>query len=436
MKKAIKLISLLMALVMVLGLFSGCVESNLSVEDDGDMETLTMTIGVPADSSNDAWKEIIGTWKEDMELFYAFDLKVVSVPTDEAGYKDFMKKVDRGDIALFIAPPSAMTEQLRLDESLVSMDALAKDYTALYDNVSEAALDLAVSEDTFHWALPLSASYQGLFYNTEVFEQHQIAVPTNWAELLAAIEALKTAGVTPISAGFSDEGLNYMVDELIFSEGGVADHSYQPTFGIVSSWERAIKSLKELEAAGAFTSDCYNNSFDNAVASFESGEAAMIVAPSSIMSELDPDTIGFMPLPATSTGKRAANSVVGELEYGVFISRKYYQKQDDRYMEALMELMGTDYITSADLYNALKNEGTYSPIKSYYDDAENEMEELLGEIVSKEGSVGDVPMSSHLYTFDNLVDSFRKVLTGADMETELLAAAQAEIAAAEEAEKE
>ena len=437
MKKAIKLISLLMALMMVLGLFSGCVESNLSVEDDGDMETLKMTIGVPADSSNEAWKEIISLWKEDMELFYSFDLKVVTVPTEESAYKDFMKKVDRGDIALFIAKPSEMTEQLRLDESLVDVDTLCKKYTALYDNVSETALDLAVEEDTYHWALPLVGSYQGLFYNAELFEQHQIAVPTNWAEMLTAIEALKAAGVTPIAAGFADEGLSYMVDELILSEGGVADHSYQPTFGIVSSWERAIATIQSLETAGAFTADCYNNTFDNAFSSFENGEAAMIVAPSSVLAEMDVDldSTGFMAMPATATGNRAPNSVVGEMEYGVYFSLKYYQKQDERYMEAMMELLGDDYITSSDLYNALKDVGTFSAVRSYYDDAENLLEETLGEVVTEEGSVGDVPMTNHLYTFDNLVDSFRKVLTGTDMETELLAAAEAEIQAAEEAEK-
>ena len=435
MKKAIKLISLLMALILTLGLFTGCTESNLSVEDDGDLETLTMTVGVPADSSNTDWREIISLWMEDMELYYTCDLKIVSVPTEEAGYKDFMKKVDRGEIAMFIAEPSAMTEQLRLDESLVEVDTIQKEYTALYDDISEAALDLAMEEDTYHWAYPLSGSYQGLYYNTEIFEQHQIAVPTNWAELLTAVEGLKTAGVTPIAAGFADEGLNYMVDELILSEGGVADHSYQPTFGIVSSWERAIQHLKELETAGAFTSDCYNNTFDNAVDSFLNGQAAMIVAPSTAFNgALDLDTTGFMGLPATSTGKRGANAIVGELEYGVYFSLKYYQKQDERYMEALIDLLNDDYITSPDLYNMLKDEGTFSAVKSYYDDAENNIEECLGEILTAEGSEADLPMSKHLYTFDNLVDAFRNVLTGADMETELLAAAQTEIQAAEEAE--
>lgn len=44
----------------------------------------------------------------------------------------------------------------------------------------------------------------GLFYNKEIFEKHNLQVPTTWNEFVNVVETLKAAGVAPIGLGGKD----------------------------------------------------------------------------------------------------------------------------------------------------------------------------------------------------------------------------------------
>ncbi len=436
MKKAIKLWSLLTVLVLVLSLFSGCTEANMDTDEE-DLSILKMTVGVPADSSSpnwDEWRELMQTWVQDFKDYYYIDLNIVSVPTDEEGLEKFIKKVKRGQVSCFVGSSDETVNKLIEKEAIYKVETIVGEYTALLESVPAGVQTLSLEDDSFLWMMPLYGTYQGVFYNPELFEKNQIAVPTDWASLLTAIDQFKALGITPISAGFADKGLGYMVDELVLSEGGTAEHSYQPTFGTVSSWERAVAELKNLEAVGAFTPDCYNVTFDTALENFLNGSAAMIVAPATEMEgEIDPDSVEVMGLPATPGGQREKGAFVGDVEHGVYVSTNTYQKKNIRFAEALVMLMGEDYFGSPEFYNLVKSDSTFCANTAYFygGEEENALEESVGKMLG-ESAAADLSMSQNLKTYDNLIDAFRKVLKGADMETELLAAAKAEIAAQNE----
>ena len=438
MKKAIKLFSLLMALILTMSLFTGCTQTNQDAGDE-ELETLTMTIAVPADLyENEDMQELLNTWKEDLEMFEEFELKVETIPTEEKEIKKFVRKVKSGKIAMVYAPNGEVADQMIEKGAVLKMRNMESTYTEVLKDVTDASLKLGMAEDAFNWMKPVVGTYQGLFYNTEIFEEHQIEVPTTWDGLLAAIGQLNAAGITPISAGFSDVGFNYMIDELVLSEGGTADHSYQPAFGYVSSWGRVAEDLKQLEAAGAFTADCYNVTFESALDSFLDGSDAMIVAPSTVFSgELDEDVMNVIGFPATPTGIRDKGDFVGDVTYGVYVSLKYYQKKNTRHADLLNNMLSNDYFGSPDFYNIVKKEGTFSAYASTYygGEEENSLEKSVGKFLGKSADA-DYPIDRSLATFDNLVETYRKIMKGADMETELLAAAEVEIQAKAEAEKE
>lgn len=44
----------------------------------------------------------------------------------------------------------------------------------------------------------------GVYYNTKIFDQLKIAVPTNYSELIAAAEKIKAAGITPFTLADRD----------------------------------------------------------------------------------------------------------------------------------------------------------------------------------------------------------------------------------------
>lgn len=72
---------------------------------------------------------------------------------------------------------------------------------------AQAALEL-YGKDGEYYGVPWSWGAVGMFYNTELFAQAGLdpeAPPATWDELLAAVQTLKDAGITPISLGEGDK---------------------------------------------------------------------------------------------------------------------------------------------------------------------------------------------------------------------------------------
>jgi raffinose/stachyose/melibiose transport system substrate-binding protein len=71
---------------------------------------------------------------------------------------------------------------------------------------AKAALEL-YGQNGEYYGVPYTWGAVGLFYNKELFEQAGLdpeAPPTTWTEFLAAVQALKDAGINPIAIGEAD----------------------------------------------------------------------------------------------------------------------------------------------------------------------------------------------------------------------------------------
>lgn len=62
------------------------------------------------------------------------------------------------------------------------------------------------------FGVPNYAEYTMVYYNKNLFQQHGVAVPTTFDELVAAMEKFKQAGVTPLSVG----GKEYPAQQLMY----------------------------------------------------------------------------------------------------------------------------------------------------------------------------------------------------------------------------
>lgn len=446
MKKMIKLLSLLMALIMAMTMFAGCTTSDQENEaEEEEQKPITMTIGIPVDASDENWSDwesMLATWVEDFEMFYSCTLKFTKVPDaeDTKAMKKFMRQVSSGKIACFFSSREEFIETMIEDETIHPLDTVTGRYTALLEETAEGIFSISEEKIMDNYMFPIYGTFQGLYYNRTLFKELGIENPTSWENLLADIEVLKGKGITPIAAGFADEGLEYMIEEMIMSEGGTAEHSYQPTFGVVASWERAINDIKTLEGLGAFTADCYNVSFEDALQSFLDGTAAMIVAPSTAFEgDLSPEDVKVVGFPNTPTGKREEGAFVGRIEHGIYVGKANFNKKDTRYAECVAELLGTDYFASGEFYELVADlESTFCVDLGYYNDYLYEASHLdsAKSALVKGATAADWTMRERFYTFDTTVESFRKALTGTDVETALLEATNAEIAAVEAAEAE
>jgi len=93
-----------------------------------------------------------------------------------------------------------------------------------YANVIPGPLAKAVTVDGHPYVVPLNMHIQNiLYYNKPLFDELGITAPTNFAELMAAAETIKTAkpDMAPIGLGSKEKwGDAFVFDSILLEEGG------------------------------------------------------------------------------------------------------------------------------------------------------------------------------------------------------------------------
>lgn len=123
-----------------------------------------------------------------------------------------------------------------------------------------------------------------LVYNKALFADHDISVPTTYAEFAAASQTLMDAGITPIYEPFAD-GWHHVLWFLEMgpvyeaANPGLADalNANQATFTDNPTMMTALTQLKEMYDKGYFGADALSNEYVNTEAALASGEYAMTV---------------------------------------------------------------------------------------------------------------------------------------------------------------
>ena len=61
------------------------------------------------------------------------------------------------------------------------------------------------SDEGVTYSLPFAAVSHGVYYNIDIFNANNLAVPATWEDFMAVCQALKDAGIIPIGNGVADE---------------------------------------------------------------------------------------------------------------------------------------------------------------------------------------------------------------------------------------
>lgn len=133
------------------------------------------------------------------------------------------------------------------------------------------------------WGVSATAEIVGFYYNRQVFADNGVEVPTTFAELEAAMDQLKTAGVTPLVFGNLDQwpaihlfgeihgtltSREYL-DSLIYRSGDETWDSEQI--------QEAAAKLQEWEQKGYLLEGYEGLNADDAWPLFAAGEGAMLL---------------------------------------------------------------------------------------------------------------------------------------------------------------
>ncbi|MAU08286.1 MAG: hypothetical protein CL607_00575 [Anaerolineaceae bacterium] len=219
-------------------------------------------------------------------------------------------------------------------------DGLAMPVTEYVEawGLSDSFLPVALDQWTLDGeiaAFPLEGFNWPVWYNTTIFEEAGVDIPTTTDELLVAAEAIRAAGYQPFAIGGSDwtgvrlfqmvlaSGLTQDEVASLFGEGGFSENDHA---------KAAVETFVELRDAGVFADSVEGLEFNTMNELFFSGEAAMMHGGAWSYGEIPEEVMdsvvlgGFPMLPDSPSAAPAWWSGFGAK--GIWITRNGLEKLD------------------------------------------------------------------------------------------------------------
>ena len=190
-------------------------------------------------------------------------------------------------------------------QDFVSEETYAKFYPAF--------LEQSVVDGTV-WAVPDLASARALYYNADILAAAGVEVPTTWAELKAACEAIKAynADIYPWGVDMTtDEGQACFAYYAWNNAGGFVDAEGNWTLNSAENAE-AVNFIVDMVKAGLTNTDPTTETRYDLQEMFASGKVAMMVGPNQISKYCEQNggiNYGIAALP--TNGDKAGASVGG-----------------------------------------------------------------------------------------------------------------------------
>jgi raffinose/stachyose/melibiose transport system substrate-binding protein len=189
---------------------------------------------------------------------------------------------------------------------------------------AQAALNLFGLGDEIY-GVPITWGAVGIFYNKALFEQAGLdpeAPPETWEEFLAAVEALKAAGITPIALAEREKWPGhfwwvYLAIRLGGEDAFLAAYNREGSF-LDEPFVQAGEYLEQLITLDPFPEGYLGLGYSDQQALMANGEAAM-----ELMGQWAPGTynavvegglgedLGWFPFPAIPEGAGNPNDVLG-----------------------------------------------------------------------------------------------------------------------------
>ncbi len=301
----------------------------------------------------------------------ALPLEVETVPQTQL---DQQLQLLAGQDALPVSFAAGNTPQLtaELDESgqLLDFEATFEEL-GVSDKVSPAAVDTikALYGGKFN-VLPYQYNIEGFWYNTKVFEDNGIDVPTTWDDLVGAAGQLDEAGIQPLSAS-GEQGwpLTRLISGYLFRSIGpdamqaVADGDAELTD---PEYVKAAEEVAALGEAGYFGEGLGSIDYDTAVNSFMAGDAAMLYMGSWVLSnfadeelnKIGVENIGFFPFPDVEGGAGSIEQTPANVGLPMAFSAKQYNDEVGAWLKCIAENYGSVALEEANSVSGFVPETT------------------------------------------------------------------------------
>lgn len=391
----------LMCAVMLAGCLAGCGSSNTSQETTDTTETEAAVeetaAGEEAESTESTdsgetveinyltWRSQDGRHPEN--LIAAFEEKYPNIKVnyqviknkDEYAQAQQVRLLSGADLDLCDIDPTTADEYI---EAGYLIDITGSDYL---DNYLEGSLD-GISADGKTYGVAGAINLIGVYYNKDLFEANNIAVPTNYKEYMEALEAFKQLGMYSAANGGKDgwpvefDVYTFFHDLMIrdvdiFSKVDSGEVKYTDEV-----FQEVFDKIEAYYQAGYVDPDCLSYTGDDAVTLFVNQKVPMLIQgewQATVFDDIDLEfEMGVFPIPAEST-----DEVVVPVSVGNYISGITSTKHPEE-VKLFLEFM-----SSAEGASLTANGmTTFSPIKGVELEGESKVS-LFNSLLNEEKSV-------------------------------------------------
>ena len=339
--KTKKILSLLLALAMTMALLAGCGETEAPAEggEETPAETVeAVTVKVIAAQYGTKTAE----WWTGFESKFEAANEGIDLVVEVVSWNDIYTVVntrlannDAPDLLNIDVFADYQAEDLLLPaEEFVSPETYAKFYPQF--------LEQSVVDGTV-WAVPDLASARAMYVNTDILAAAGVEIPTTWAELKAACEAIKAYDPEIYPWGVdmtTDEGQACFAYYAWTNGGGFVDAEGNWTLNSAENVE-AVEYIVGLVKDGLTNTDPTTETRYDLQELFAAGKLAMMIGPNQISSYVasseNPINFAIASIPANE-GK--ATSSVGVMDRFMCFAE---EGRSDAEMDAIKTVMDAFY---------------------------------------------------------------------------------------------
>lgn len=307
--------ALLLTVMMVLTMLTGCGDSSEKESSSGDETTLTMwTIATESDSFHKPYLDAIAEFEKAHP-----GVKINMETFENESYKTKIKAA----VAANELPDIFFTWAGGFSKSFVSSGKVLclDDYYKTYEKeISMTALANDVYDGKLYGSVtctPVSV----MWYNKEMFKAQGVEVPKTWDEFKAVCKKFVDAGIKPIGTSVKDTWVLAMLHDGLALKSAGAEKVTKALTKQGQSYNdpdfvKAAACIRELTDMGAFIDGATGLSNDEASASFYAEQVPMYFTGSwmggSIITDAEkPENFSVAPIPVVNDQNASVTDFMG-----------------------------------------------------------------------------------------------------------------------------
>lgn len=309
------------ALAMAFVLLSGCAQKPAETGFSG--SGITLSVVSPfgeGDGYHDAYNSLIGEYAEQYKVTVE-DNSQISTEEWKSGVLDSFTAGAEPDVLFYFTAQDA--EPFVSADKVVDLDTIRSVYSDYALNIAPAVLNNMRAADGKNYAVPVIGYWEGLYINRDLFDEHSVKAPVDWAGLETAIQKFRAVGIVPIAISLGEVPHN-LFEFLVYNYTGPSGHLRTVPTGTddVEYWVNGLTDFRALSELGAFPEDTDTITNLDAIGMFSDKRAAMYVGASwdvGTMNAVEGAEVTFFP---AKTGMRRHTDLIGGFSMGFYISKK------------------------------------------------------------------------------------------------------------------